>query len=82
MTKMFESVTRGTLSEVSSTLSQKPLKGEFTIVVAGKEREKGRKRVNRYPKGSDSSGESEPIIGTDSSEDDDDGLFDFELEGS
>ncbi len=63
MTKAFESVTRGVLSEVSEILAQKPVKGEVTIVVAGKEREKGRRRVNRYPRES-----SEP--GRDAKEDD------------
>jgi 16S rRNA (cytidine1402-2'-O)-methyltransferase len=80
MTKTFESVTRGVLSEVSAILSQKPLKGEFTIVVAGKEREKGRKRVNRYPRESDAHEEMDSIEETDASGEDD-GLFDFELEG-
>jgi 16S rRNA (cytidine1402-2'-O)-methyltransferase len=80
MTKAFESVTRGALSEISVSLSKKPLKGEFTIVVAGKERERGRKRVNRYPRDVESSEISEKTGETDSLGEDD-GLFDFELEG-
>ncbi len=80
MTKAFESVTRGVLSEVSAILSRKPLKGEFTIVVAGKEREKGRKRVNRYPRESDSHEGVDPVEEAGASGEDD-GLFDFELEG-
>ncbi|MHB1731166.1 MAG: 16S rRNA (cytidine(1402)-2'-O)-methyltransferase [Leptospirillum sp.] len=80
MTKAFESVTRGALSEISVSLSKKPLKGEFAIVVAGKERERGRKRVNRYPRDVESSEISEKTGETDSLGEDD-GLFDFELEG-
>ncbi|HUT30263.1 MAG TPA: 16S rRNA (cytidine(1402)-2'-O)-methyltransferase [Sedimentisphaerales bacterium] len=38
LTKMFESVKRGTLSELLSELDAKP-KGEYTIVIAGRDKE-------------------------------------------
>ena len=43
LTKMFETVLRGKLSELLSQISSSPLKGEFTVVIAGLEQESSRK---------------------------------------
>ncbi|MHC4618186.1 MAG: 16S rRNA (cytidine(1402)-2'-O)-methyltransferase [Planctomycetota bacterium] len=46
LTKMFESVTRGTLSELLAGLDVKP-KGEYTVVIAGAKRPDHEKKKNR-----------------------------------
>lgn len=43
LTKMFESVKRGSLSQLLEAASQGKLKGEYIVVIAGKEVKKGKK---------------------------------------
>jgi 16S rRNA (cytidine1402-2'-O)-methyltransferase len=48
LTKMFERVERGTLSSLLAALPQIKLKGEFIIVIAGKEKADRQKATNAY----------------------------------
>lgn len=47
LTKMFESVERGSLSNLIESVKQKKLKGEFIVVIAGTSKEKEKDRGNR-----------------------------------
>ena len=43
LTKMYEEVLRGKVSEIQSALGEKKIKGEITLVISGKTRQKGRR---------------------------------------
>ena len=42
LTKKFETVLRGTLSELVEQISSEKLLGEYTIVISGRKKEKGK----------------------------------------
>jgi 16S rRNA (cytidine1402-2'-O)-methyltransferase len=43
LTKMYEEVLRGKVSEIQSALGEKKIKGEITLIVSGRTRQKGRR---------------------------------------
>ena len=50
ISKVHEESVRGTLSEVIAHFTQTEPRGEFVIVVAGKEKEKEKKKENNHKK--------------------------------